>query len=93
MSTTTTEAPVSPYGAAKIVNKWLSDKGVAKELPPQMFYTYTKPNKKGKTYIPVNKERKITIEDLRAWFDGYYNKNFGQPQVPEVEAQDENVEA
>jgi hypothetical protein len=86
----TTSTLVSPYGACKIVNKWLADKNIVKELPPQMFYTYTKANKKGKTYIPVTEDRKIKIEDLQSWFTAYFNKNF-VTQVTEVEiVEDEN---
>lgn len=56
---------MSPYKAAKLVNKWLVDEGINKILPPQMFYTYV-----GKGYIKST-NRLVDESDLRDWYQGY----------------------
>jgi hypothetical protein len=60
---------LTPYGAAKIVNALLAEAGVAKVLPPQMFYTYVK-----KGYIPST-DKKIAAVDLAAWAEKYIAKH------------------
>lgn len=65
-------ALLSPYQAAKLVNEQLTELGIDKVLPPQMFYTYTK-----KGYIKsveVDDKRKIDPQDLADWFTNYVEK-------------------
>lgn len=76
--TTTPVVTVTPYGAAKIVNELLKEKGIEKVLPPQMFYTYVK-----KGYIPST-DGKITSTDLATWVEKYITK-FTTPVVETTE--------
>jgi len=61
----------SPYQATKVVNGWIADLGVEKELPPQMLYTYVG---KGyiKSFVGEDGKKKVTNEDLKNWFDNKY---------------------
>jgi hypothetical protein len=77
--TTTTlpshEAPTySPYQCAKAVNEMFAASNIDKQLPPQMFYTYTK-----KGYIPsftdAQGKQKVTHQSLADWFIKYCTKN------------------
>jgi hypothetical protein len=56
---------MSPYKAAKLVNKWLVDDEINKILPPQMFYTYV-----SKGYIKST-NRLVEESDLSEWYQGY----------------------
>ena len=62
----------TPYKASKFVNAKLSELGIEKVLPPQMFYTYV-----AKGFIPST-DKKIMQEDLEKWFEKYYTKNFSK---------------
>ena len=77
----------SPYKAPTLVNGWIKELGVEKELPPQMIYTYTK-----KGYIESvtgeDGKRTVTEEALRTWFTKYANKNL--IKVETVETVDPN---
>jgi hypothetical protein len=79
---------VTPYEAARVVNGWLKDRGVDKQLPQQMFYNYTqaKVNKGEKPMIPVvlTEANKVQIdrEALATWFEKYFTKNW----VPRLQA-------
>jgi hypothetical protein len=68
-------ASISPYKCASIVNEWLKVDGFDKKLPPQMFYTYTSPEK---NYIKATTnaagKRKVELADLQSWYDKYTNK-------------------
>lgn len=64
----------SPYQCATLVNAQLKEQGIEKQLPPQMFYTYTK-----KEYIAsfrdANNKVRVTHEALTEWFTKYINKH------------------
>jgi hypothetical protein len=64
---------VSPYKASKIVNDKLTEMGIEKKLPPQMFYTYTKKNYIRSTLIEG--KTMISIESLDEWFNKYTKKH------------------
>jgi hypothetical protein len=68
MSTQTT-THVTPYAAAKVINKLLADKGIEKTLPPQMFYNYAK-----KGYLGTLEDGKVSLENLATWADKYIAK-------------------
>jgi len=70
---------MTPYAAAKIVNTELKQRGVEKEIPPQMMYTYVK-----KGYIPST-DKKIKLADLETWFAAYFAKLTKQEQAPKQE--------
>jgi hypothetical protein len=77
------DTTVTPYEAARVVNGWLKERGVTKELPQQMFYNYTqaKVNRGEKPMIPsnVDEDNKVHIEReaLKDWFDNkYFPKNW-----------------
>lgn len=79
---------MTPYAASKMVNAQLKELGIDKELPPQMFYTYTRKN-----YIKsitVNNKIRITQDDLTTWFVGYVNKLQGKVTVSDESNIDEN---
>jgi hypothetical protein len=82
--TTDTKAPVSPYAAAQIVNKLLEVDGVAKKLPPQMFYTYV-----AKGYIKASEDKKISMEDLQTWYVGYVAKAKAKIERAETKLQED----
>ena len=63
----------TPYQCATVVNSWFAEKQIDRELPPQMFYTYTK-----KGYIAsyeVEGKKLVALEDLQKWFVAYVHKN------------------
>ena len=59
----------TPYAACKVVNAFLAEAGVAKVLPPQMFYTYV-----GKGFIPAGTDKRIKSDDLLEWMLAYTAK-------------------
>jgi hypothetical protein len=63
----------TPYSASKVVNKWLENDGVDKQLPPQMFYNYTvaRVRKGKKPFIAINEENKIELQDLAEGYTKY----------------------
>lgn len=69
---------VTPYKAAGLVNGWLEDAGIDKQLPPQMFYNYTVAKKRaGKNCVGglvLTDDNKITVASLEAWFTKYSAK-------------------
>jgi hypothetical protein len=78
-STTKTdlEGEVNPYGAHKLVNAWLADRGVDKEIPPQMMYNYTRGQiRKGRKPMIKYDEatNSIQVTDLAEWFEKYVTK-------------------
>jgi hypothetical protein len=76
---------LSPYEAAKVVNKWLADEGHDKKIPQQMLYNYTTARiSKGKAPLikatgTVGEDgkvhAKIKLEDLTEWYARYTAKN------------------
>jgi hypothetical protein len=70
-----TMTSISPYKCASIVNEWLKADNIDKKLPPQMFYTYTSPEK---NYIKATTnaagKREVKLEDLQKWYDKYSQK-------------------
>lgn len=69
---------LTPYAASKIVNEVLTEVGVTKTLPPQMFYNYTKARlRAGKApFIECDEDGRITEDALARWFVKYAKKNF-----------------
>jgi hypothetical protein len=63
----------TPYQCATVVNAWLQEKGIVKELPPQMFYTYVKKGYIASLY--VDDKRFVELETLQNWFVAYVRKN------------------
>jgi hypothetical protein len=74
----------TPYECAAVVNTWLKQLEVAKELAPQMFYNYVS---KGYIVSEVHNEKKfVSAENLAEWFKGYHNKNIlGNKVSKEIE--------
>lgn len=78
-----------PYECATVVNAWLESQGYNKQLPPQMFYTYTK-----KGTIPtmiVEGVKYVELPELEKWYVAYVRKNLLNkksaitiPQAPSV---------
>lgn len=68
------EDSYSPYQCAKVINDEFVSKGIDKQLPPQMFYTYTK---KGyiKSFKDENDKPRVNHSDLVEWFVKYCQKN------------------
>jgi hypothetical protein len=64
---------MTPYAAAKVVNKWIKDDGITRQLPPQMFYTYTRKNMIAN--VEVDGKRWVSEDDLRSWYNKYSAKN------------------
>jgi hypothetical protein len=102
----TTVVSFSPFEAAKIVNAALKEQGLDKQLPPQMFYNYTKTatstKKDGtksvrKPLIPtieVDGRRRITQDVLTAWLQKYVTKlQTPAAETNESEQVTESVEA
>lgn len=69
-------ALLTPYAAAKVVNALLAEAGVDKQLPPQMFYNYTKARiRAGKRpLIECDENGAITPEALATWAKRYVAK-------------------
>ena len=63
----------SPYQLCKVVNKILESLQINKILPPQMFYTYVRSDKK---YIVCDENKKITKEECIRFTSKYIQKNF-----------------
>jgi hypothetical protein len=97
---------VSPYKASVIVNEALKVAGILNEdgsqkvLPAQMFYNYTRTDRKNKkgavqkplipTIVTQAGRREITLVTLTAWLDKYITKQ----QAPKAtEATDTVVES
>ena len=72
----TKEKPLTAYGAAKIVNQALKDRGVEKRIPPQMMYNYTHARvAEGKQpYIMYTKTGGVDVHDLQRWLTAYLDK-------------------
>jgi hypothetical protein len=68
---------LTPYAASKVVNSALSESGVDKVLPPQMFYNYVK-----KGYI-TSTDGRIHTDDLQVWLVTYLTKNGVTVEVTE----------
>ena len=68
---------MTPYACAKVVNEKLKEAGIKKQLPPQMFYSYTTGRlRKGlRPLIECDEKGRVSIEDLDAWFEKYLAKN------------------
>jgi hypothetical protein len=81
-TTSTTSATLTPYACAKIVNDELKTQGVAKQLPPQMFYTYVK-----KGYIKST-DKKVALVDLQVWFVAYLAKLQGTKASTPIEVEE-----
>jgi len=77
------------YAAAKIVNGWLEADGVAKKLPPQMFYGYAK---KGYISSFENEAGKIctTEQDLATWY-AEYRKPKAKKESVEIVPEDDGT--
>jgi hypothetical protein len=75
------ETTISIWTCHKLTNLALSELGVNKELPPQMFYNYTKSrlNKNLKPLIPcvMGEDGKVSVEkeDFEKWLAKYLEKN------------------
>lgn len=78
----------SPYKAAQLVNAQLKAAGYDKILPPQMFYTYTRPEKGYIKATVVDGKRVIKAEDLAAWYESYVNKNLKKAEDQVAEDQE-----
>jgi hypothetical protein len=69
---------LTTYKAGKMVNGWLEEDGHDKRIPDPMIFNYTvgRTNKGKKPFIPFDVETKrISEEDLKAWYDKYVAKN------------------
>ena len=66
------EGTLSPYKLCKITNVILSDLGVDKTLPPQMFYNYTKNG----MITGTKGEKEITPTQGQKWVEKYLTKNY-----------------
>jgi hypothetical protein len=69
-------ASMTPYAAAKIANAALVEAGIAKVLPPQMFYNYTSARiRAGKQpFIECDADGKVTAAGLAKWLETYVAK-------------------
>jgi hypothetical protein len=95
-----TEENYSGYGLAKPVNASLKaldikvvDKNgevVVKQLPPQMFYTYTSDEKQ---YIKTDENRRVSREDGILWLLKYLNKHFSDQLTPPTDESSEVQDA
>jgi hypothetical protein len=75
--------PLTPYGAAKLVNAALEEAGVDKVIPPQMMYNYTmgRLNKGKEPFIGFEPTKGVDRESLAEWIEKYVAK-----QVTKAEA-------
>jgi hypothetical protein len=80
--------PLTPYGAAKLVNAALEEAGVDKVIPPQMMYNYTmgRLNKGKDPFIGFEPATGVDRESLAEWIEKYVAK-----QVAKVEAEAERL--
>jgi hypothetical protein len=80
--------PLTPYGAAKLVNAALEEAGVDKVIPPQMMYNYTmgRLNKGKEPFIGFEPTKGVDRESLAEWIEKYVAK-----QVAKVEAEAERL--
>jgi hypothetical protein len=78
---------MTAYAAAKIVNAELKARGLVKQIPPQMIYQYV-----SKGMIPST-DKRISMQDLEAWFEKYYAKLTKQTEAakPEIEADNDGT--
>jgi hypothetical protein len=93
-STETQEVkPLTPYGAAKLVNARLEAEGLAKRVRPQMMhnYTYARIDAGEKPLIAASRETGVDREDLDRWFNQYLAKQFAALQEAS-EVDEESVE-
>lgn len=67
---------VSPYAAAKLVNKARAEAGIEGNIPPQMMYNYTTARvRAGKTaFIAYDPEKGIELKALEEWTKKYIAK-------------------
>src|SRR5882762_7822734 len=86
----------TPYALARDVNKALkaldvkavdkkTNELVVKQLPPQMIYTYTAPDKQ---YIKSDDQRRVTKANAIEWLVRYVKKNFADQLVDTTESVD-----
>lgn len=70
------QAPLTAYGAAKLVNEALKERGVKKRIPPQMMYNYTHARvAEGKRpFIMYTKAKGVDRDDLNRWLGEYLDK-------------------
>jgi len=89
---------VTVYGCAAVVNSWLETHKIVdettetgfKQVPPQMFYNYTKKGYIEVTYVDA--QPYVNVEDLKKWYVRYVTKvrspktkkSFAAPELPKV---------
>lgn len=88
--------PLSPYGAAKLVNTALESAGLTKRIPPQMMYNYTtaRVNAGKAPFIKWDAKNGVDRTDLERWTKAYVAKHTPavDPELAEVDV-DANVKA
>ena len=81
---------LSPYQAARLVNKALEEAGLSKRIPPQMMYNYTtsRVNAGKKPLIAFDLKTGVDRDALAKWTESYVAKQAAKEATPAEETVD-----